>query len=150
MKLETFLREKNVQFEKHVHPKAYTAQELAQSEHVSGYVVAKPVIVNSNAGFVMCVLAAPKHVDLDRVAAAIDTSGVRLATESEMAGLFPDCELGAEPPVGPMFDLRTVMDTGLTDAEFLVMQSGSHSESIKIRLDDWQRVCKPQTARIST
>ena len=107
MRVDTFLRERGLDFEKHSHTMTYTAQGLAQAEHVSGYLVAKPVIVKSSEAYIMCVLPAPKHIDLKRVGAVLGDAGVRLATEPEMAELFPDCELGAEPPIGAMFDMQT-------------------------------------------
>ena len=63
MKLGTFLQEKGVGYERHEHTVTYTSQQLAQAEHVPGYVVAKPVIVKGAAGFAMCVLPAPKHLE---------------------------------------------------------------------------------------
>ena len=149
MKLESFLKNQGVGFEKHLHALTYTSQGLAQAEHVSGYLVAKPVIVKHDAGFTMCVLPAPKHVDLKRVADALQTDHVTLASEEEMAELFEDCEVGAEPPVGAMFDMPTVMDSLLKDDEHLLMQAGSHTESIKIRRDDWEKICKPIVASIA-
>ena len=59
MKLESFLQQRGVGYEKHTHLLTYTAQELANAEHVSGYMVAKPVVVKGAAGYTMCVLAAP-------------------------------------------------------------------------------------------
>jgi Ala-tRNA(Pro) deacylase len=149
MKLETLLEQKGVGCEKHVHSVTYTSQQLAQAEHVPGYVVAKPVIVKGSAGFAMCVLPAPKHLDLRRAADALHEPDVRLATESEMSQLFKDCELGAEPPIGLLFGLPTVMDQQLKDAEYLVMQAGTHTEAIRIRRVDWERVCQPQVAALS-
>lgn len=150
MKLETFLKEGGFNFEKHTHPKAYTSQELAHEEHVSGYMVAKPVIVKGAAEFTMCVLPAPKHLDLKQVADLLQEPEVRLATESEMAELFPECELGAEPPVGSLFGMKTIMDTNLKDDEFLVMQAGTHTEAIKMRREDWERCCEPTVAQIAS
>ena len=149
MNLQSFLDEKGIRYEKHTHTKAYTAQGLAHAEHVSGYVVAKPVIVKGSGGFAMCVLPAPKHVDLERVAEVLHEKEVRLASEPEMAELFPDCELGAEPPVGSLFGMKTIMDTRLEDDSFLIMQAGSHTESIRLRREDWQRVCEPLVASIA-
>jgi Ala-tRNA(Pro) deacylase len=149
MKLEPFLQEKGVGYEKHAHIVAYTSQHLAQAEHVPGYVVAKPVIVKGSSRFAMCVLPAPKHLDLLRAAEALHESQVRLATESEMAQLFPDCELGAEPPVGTLFGLPTVMDRELKDDEYLVMQAGTHTEAIRMRRTDWERLCQPQVAALT-
>ena len=150
MKLETFLKEGGFNFEKHTHPKTYTSQELAHEEHVSGYMVAKPVIVKGLTEFTMCVLPAPKHLDLKRAADLLKEPEVRLATESEMAELFPGCELGAEPPVGSLFGMKTIMDTNLKDDEFLVMQAGTHTEAIKMRREDWERCCEPTVAQIAS
>ncbi len=149
MKLESFLRERGVDYDRHTHTTTYTAQDLAHAEHVSGYVVAKPVIVRGASAFTMCVLPAPDRVDLRRVAELLGEPQVRLATESEMAELFPECELGAEPPVGSMFGMATVMDTRLQEDEFLVMQAGTHTEAIRIRREDWQRLCEPVVASIA-
>jgi Ala-tRNA(Pro) deacylase len=148
MKLELFLQDQGVQFEKHRHATTYTSQGLAHAEHVSGYMVAKPVIVKGDSGFSMCVLPAPKQLDLHRAAEVLHED-VRLATESEMAKLFPDCELGAEPPVGALFDMPTVMDTHLKDDEYLVMQANTHTEAIKMRRADWEKVCHPKVASIA-
>lgn len=149
MKLDTFLQQQGVGFEKHAHPVTYTSQQLAQAEHVPGYVVAKPVIVKGASRFVMCVLAAPKHLDLLRTAEVLRERELRLASEAEMAQLFPDSELGAEPPVGALFGLPTVMDQKLRDNEYLVMQSGAHNEAIRMRRADFERVCRPQVAAIT-
>ncbi len=149
MKLETFLQQEGIDYEKDTHPSTYTAQGLAHVEHVSGYMVAKPVIVKGRSGFAMCVLPAPEHIDLRRVADALGETDVCLATESEMAELFPDCELGAEPPVGRLFGMTTVMDPQLLDDSFLVMQTGSHTEAITLRREDWERVCDPRIAPIA-
>ena len=149
MKLESFPQERGIGDKKHMHIVTYTAQGLANAEHVSGDMVAKPVIVKSAAGFTMCVLAAPKHIDLQRVAASLGESDARLAGEAEMAELFPDCELGAEPPLGTPFGLKTIMDQQLREDEFLVMQAGTHTEAIKMRRTDWERVCEPTVASIA-
>ncbi len=150
MKLETFLDEHGVKYHRHTHAKSYTAQSLAHAEHVSGYMVAKPVVVKTPSGFAMCVVAAPKHLDLERAAYALGEPHARLATEAEMADLFPDCELGAEPPVGAMFGMRTVMDEQLVEDDWLVMQAGTHTESVEMSRVDWERVCDPIVASITT
>jgi Ala-tRNA(Pro) deacylase len=150
MKLDTFLTDQGIGYEKHTHPVTYTSQHLANVEHVSGYMVAKPVVVKGPSGYAMCAVPAPKHVDLDLVAEVLDEPEVRLASEAEMADLFPDCELGAEPPIGALFGIPTLMDTRLQEDEYLVLQAGTHTESIKIRRADWERVCTPRVASITT
>lgn len=149
MKLESFLQARGVDFEKHSHTQTFTAQDLAHTEHVSGYMVAKPVVVKGDTDFAMCVLSAPRHLDLERAAKALNEPVVRLATEAEMAEFFVDCELGAEPPVGALFGLKTIMDEQLREDEYLVMQAGTHKESITLRREDWERVTEPVVAAIA-
>ena len=112
--------------------------------------MAKPVVVKTPSGFAMCVLAAPEHLDLDRTAHVLHEETARLATEAEMADLFPECELGAEPPVGAMFGLKTIMDEQLIDDDWLMMQAGTHTESVELSRFDWERVCDPIVASITT
>ncbi len=149
MTVTTFLQQKKIPFEAHKHDVVYTAQQLAAEEGVSGYEVAKPVIVKGAKRFAMCVLAAPHHLDQRKAAEALGEKEVRLATEQEMADRFADCELGAEPPIGKMFHMKTVMDSKLRNDEYLVMQAGSHRESIRMRRADWEKVCKPVIASIA-
>ena len=143
MKLEAVLDQREIPYKKLWHRQAFTAQELAAEEHVSGHEVAKPVIVKGQRSFAMCVLAASNHVDLFRVAKVLNEDSVRLATEDEMQTLFPDCEVGAEPPVGALFGLKTVMDVGLKNKERLFIQSGTHTEAVRMRRDDWEQISRP-------
>lgn len=149
MKVESYLSEKGVTFEKALHSPCFTSQELAAREHVSGYYVAKPVVVKGSKDFVICVVPACSRLNLGRVADVLGEDEVRLATESEMANLFSGCELGAEPPIGSMFGMRTVLDSKLHEDEFLVMQAGKHTDSIRVRRDDYERVCEPTVATIT-
>ena len=149
MKLEQFLQERGVGYEKHQHKPTYTSQGLAAEEHISGYDVAKPVVVKTGDTFTMCVLPACCHLDLDRVADLLGCKGIRMATEAEMSELFPDCELGAEPPIGAMFGLQTIMDERLAEDQYLTMQAGTHTEAVRLRRTDWEKLCQPTVAAIA-
>ena len=91
----------------------------------------------------------PERVDLKRVAEVLHEPEVRLAGESEMAELFPECEVGAEPPVGTLFGMQTIMDVQLEQDEFLVMQAGTHTDAVKLRRAEWQQLCQPIVAPIA-
>ncbi|MFQ6049012.1 MAG: aminoacyl-tRNA deacylase [Phycisphaerae bacterium] len=144
MDLIEYLQQQRVSFERLQHPTAYTAQALAAQQHVPGRYVAKPVLVKADQEFVLCVLPAPSMVDLDRVAAALGVESAELASEDDLARIFPDCELGAEPPFGHLYGLTTLMDEALSKAEFLLFQAGSHTQAIKISQADYQRLASPR------
>ena len=150
MKLVELLDQRGIPFERTTHSAAYTAQTLAAEEHVSGYRVAKPVVVKGEDGFLMCVVPACAHLDVQTLGRLLRDSGVRLATESEMAAVFPDCELGAEPPIGDIFGMETIMDDSLRGEDYLLFQSGTHTEAVKVRREDYEELAHPRVESIAS
>ena len=94
-----------------VHPKAFTAREVAFAEHLPPREVAKTVVVFGDAEYHIVVIPASKLVDFQELRPALGLSQVRLATEDELRALFPDCELGAMPPFGSMYGLTVYLDS---------------------------------------
>src|SRR4051794_36073361 len=76
------------------HPPAYTAQELAEAEHVSGRQVIKTVAVNLDGNKVLLVLPACRKAKLGKVRALAGALEIRLMSEGEMTFHFPECEIG--------------------------------------------------------
>lgn len=150
MKIETYLKENGVEFEAHEHPPAYTAQEVAAEEHVSGKLLAKAVVVRGGADkYALCVLPAPQKLDLHKAAAAMGVDSAELADEEEMARLFPDVEVGAEPPFGNLYDLPTYVDTRLAEDEEILCQAGSHRRAIRLKYADFARLTEPKVCDLA-
>ncbi|MHC4929857.1 MAG: aminoacyl-tRNA deacylase [Planctomycetota bacterium] len=143
------LNHEMIRYEELHHRPTFTSQHLAQAEHVHGMNVAKPVIVNADGQFYMCVLPACCHISLDAIRSALDAGFVRLANEGEMPELFPDCEVGAEPPFGSLYGMPTVLDDRLDNSEFIVFQSGTHDEAIKISMQDYLKIETPRVFSFS-
>lgn len=68
---------------------------LAEVVAVSGYEVAKTVLLRVDGNYMLAVLPAPMLVDLDLARQSLRAEDVRLASEAEFNRLFPDCEVGA-------------------------------------------------------
>lgn len=147
-KLKQFLDEKQVNYEEMQHATAYTAQEIAGAQHVPGQEAVKSVIVKSNGSFTMCVLPAVRMVDLEKFKAATDVSDAELAAEEDLAQLFPDYELGAEPPFGNLYGLKVVADTSLDDNDSVVFNAGTHTDTIRLTLEDFKQLSEAQMADI--
>jgi len=148
MDIHEYLRQNKVYFVTHVHAPAYTAQAVAAEEHVSGHVVAKVVIVKGDDKFAMCVLPAPWMLDLKKVGNLIGARKVRLADEKEIASLFPDVEVGAEPPFGHLYNLPTLVDQRLAQRGDVVFQGGSHQEAVRMKYADYARLAQPTAGDI--
>jgi len=148
-KLKEFLDENNVRYVTIKHSSAFTSQEIASSAHVSGKEFAKTVIVNRGGSLVMAVLPASYQVDFDQLKRNLGNENVTLATEAEFNYLFPDCETGAMPPFGNLYDMEVYVAETLTKNEEIAFNAGTHTELIKMRFADFERLVKPGIMRFS-
>ena len=137
-KLREYLLTHGVPYEVHEHPLAFTTSRVAEVEHVPGREIAKPVILMADDRFVMAVVPGHKHVDLVKAKEAFGCDDVRLAEESEFAEAFADCERGAEPPLGHLYGMRTIVDLRL-DSPRVTFRGGSHTQTITMGLEDYRR-----------
>jgi Ala-tRNA(Pro) deacylase len=145
-KLQEYLDEHKIKYQVLTHSTAYTAQEVAQAQHIPGKMVAKVVMVKKDNGTpVMLVLPASHKVDFTRLRQVLGTHS-ELEQEREFRDLFPGCETGAEPPFGNLFNLDTLVDTSLTRDEEIVFNAGSHWQTVKMRYDDYARLVHPRVA----
>ena len=144
MKLDEFLSEQQVPFERLHHAPAYTAHRVAQLLHVPGREMAKTVLVRTDEGYVLTVLPATHHVDLEQLRADLDAGDVDLASEAEMERLFPDCERGAMPPFGSLYHMPTVVDQALAEDNVIVFEAQDHEQAIRMAYRDYEAVEHPR------
>ena len=148
-KLEEYLRQQQVPFEAQQHSRAFTAQDVAASEHVPGKLVAKVVIVFADGKLAMLVMPAPYRVDFSRAAAALGAKHVRLADEAEVGAAFPDCEVGAMPPFGNLYQLPVYVEQRLAEDERIVFPVGTHTETMRLAYADFARLVHPTVAEFT-
>ncbi len=148
-KLREFLDSNHVRYEVMSHRQAFTAQEIAAAEHVSGREVAKVVMLRSGKEFLMIVLPAPYRVDLKRAQAVLGKPDLALATEEEFAGLFPQCEPGAMPPFGNLYHLPVYVDERLAKDETIVFNAGNHTQTVRMAYADFARMVQPKIAALA-
>jgi len=148
MFVSQFLADQHVTFETLVHPPAFTAQKRARFLHIPGRHVVKGVVLLTGRGPVLAVLAAPRHVDLVKVARALETE-VRLASEAELIELFSDCERGALTPFGRHYGLITLLDAAIAPDDLIVFEAQSHGLAIRMRCRDYERLEQPRRLPLS-
>ncbi len=149
MQVIEFLNKSGVPYEVTEHEPAFSAQSIAAAEHEPGRYVAKPVIVKADGKHVMCVLSACYKIDLRTLKKQLGAKKVELAEENEIGELFGDCELGAEPPFGNLYDLPTIMDKALEADDHIMFQAGTHEKAIRMTMDDYRKLVAPQVLEFS-
>jgi prolyl-tRNA editing enzyme YbaK/EbsC (Cys-tRNA(Pro) deacylase) len=92
----------------------------------------KTLILRTPFGYVRAVLRALDRLDLEKARFALDAAGVELASEEDLVGAYQQFELGAVPPLGGFYD-RVLVDQRVLDSTFVVLEAGTHDESIRLR-----------------
>ncbi len=145
-RLKEFLDEQGVRYVSIAHSTAFTAQEIAALTHIPGREMAKTVILKLDDKMAMAVLPASRHVDLGAVKAAAGAKHAGLATEAEFRERFPDCETGAMPPFGNLYEMPVFVEEALTRDREIAFNAGSHSEIIRLAYEDFARLVRPTIA----
>ncbi|NNM05052.1 MAG: YbaK/EbsC family protein [Gemmatimonadetes bacterium] len=146
-KLQEYLEERRVRYVSIKHSPAFTAQELAAAAHIPGKEVAKTVVVKLDGEMAMVVLPAPEMVRMNHLREETGADTVELASEDEFKGRFPDCEVGAMPPFGNLYDMRTLVEESLTEDEEIAFNAGTHTELIRMSYRDFAEMVQPEVLR---
>lgn len=139
MSVRSYLTDRDVPFEVTEHDRTVDAQHIAAVEHVTGWDVAKPVVLRVDGELALAVVPAPMYVDEAKASAALGGE-VTVAAESDFAGVFEDCESGAQPPFGAPYGLPVYLDQAMRARERLVCRDGTHTATLELSMDDYLRV----------
>jgi len=144
--LRTRLDREHVHYEVLPHSRTCGALQVARTLHVPEQQMAKVVIVKVKTQFVTTVLPASWKINLQCLRKIFGTHRLRLATEQEIKELFPDCELGAMPPLGTLYGLPVYVDRSLAGDGQIIFEGGTHSEAIRMRYWDFAALVFPVVA----
>jgi len=148
-KLKSYLDENKVKYLTIKHSSAYTAQEIAALAHVPGKDLAKTVIIKINGKMAMAVLPASYKVSFDELKETLGMTEVRLAYEQEFIDKFPDCEAGAMPPFGNIYGMEVYVADSLAEDEEIAFNACNHTELLKMKFSDFEKLVKPKRIRFS-
>lgn len=143
-KLTQFLDANNVSYKTIVHSTTYSAQQTAETVHIKGLEIAKPVIVKVDNEMIMTVVPASRHVDLGVLKTLTGAKAVELASEAEFRGRFPECDVGAMPPFGNLYEMPVFVDEMLTKDTEIAFNACNHNELIQMAYKDFVKLARPQ------
>ena len=141
--IDDFLHSSRVPYSLLTHRPAFTAQQEAAAVHVSGRDWAKVVVCIVDGMAIEAVVSACQTVNLARLLDLTGGSTIRLATERESCEYFPDCELGALPPLGHLYGIQVFVDVSLASEPAIVFSGGTHTEAIRMRWADFAATVRP-------
>ncbi len=139
-KLVKYLKRHKLYYQVLVHPRTMTSSKTAEASHISGKELAKVVMVRAGGTDVMVVLPSDRTIDLFKLSDALGTKDVHIEKEKEFKNLFPDCEVGAMPPFGTMYQVPCYVDESLRGKDHIYFNAGNHQECIQVSTSDFLRV----------
>lgn len=149
-KLCNFLDSNKIKYKKISHSKTETAEQTAQSAHINEREFAKTVMFKVQGKMAMAVISASETIDLELLATACDVDRVDLASEEDFSKLFPECETGAMPPVGNLYNMDVYIEEEMTLNDNITFNAGSHTELIQMSMSDYLALVSPDVVRLSS
>jgi len=142
--LKEFLDENDIKYVSIMHSMAFTATDIAKSVHIPSRELAKTVIIRVDDELAMAVIPANYKLDLNILKQTLDTENIELAREAEFTSRFPDCEVGAMPPFGCLYDMNVYVAESLSEDEKIAFNAGSHLEVLQMDYKDFENLVKPR------
>jgi Ala-tRNA(Pro) deacylase len=142
----SYLKRNGIRYSHSTHEPAFTARDVAAADRMPARRLVKTVVYSGDIGYGMLLLPADYVVNFDEVRRLLGLTEIRLATEPELAALFPDCEVGAMPPFGNLFNLPVLVDEDIATAEFFAFSAGTHRDVIRMSGADFHNLVNPLVA----
>ena len=139
--VQKYLDNNDIKYDVLPHPYTSTTMGAAQASGISGETIAKSVVLEDDSGYLMAVIPATHHIELGQLGGQLHRH-LGLATETELADLFRDCDLGAIPALGQAYDMDVVVEDSLYQCEDIYFESGDHTDLVHISGQDFQRLMR--------
>ena len=147
-KIITFLQGKHVTYEALEHEPVFTSEQAAVVRGTKLHQGAKALLFKAKNDFVLVVMPADKKGDSKKIKEVLGVKDLRFATPGEVKDLM-DCEIGACYPFGGIIGIRTLVDQGLADNEFIAFNAGDHTKSLKIAYKDYIQATEPELVDVT-
>ncbi len=146
-KLKDFLDQHRISYSSIPHPLAYTAERVAAASGISGYNFAKTVMVKIDGELAMVVLPAQDRIDFDQIRRLTKASEIEMASEEDFKDAFPDCEIGAMPPFGNLYDIPVFVSDKLSKSDRIAFNAGTHTEALLMSYQAYEGLISPQAIK---
>jgi len=134
-------------------PHAHTESAIAEADALglTPDDVAKTLVVATPEGYVRAVIPASERLDVGKLRAVLGGASkkVHLASEEDIARDYGEFDLGAVPPVGGGRRDPVIVDSRVAGRDSVVIEAGSHEQSLRIATADLVGVAGADVADIS-
>jgi Ala-tRNA(Pro) deacylase len=132
-KLKNYLQERKIEYQLVTHSHSEYSMETAAKAHVHGDALVKGVLVKDDDGYLLVVLPADYHIELESLHKLLGQE-VAMVSEATLGEVFIDCELGAVPPIGMAYGIKTMWDpkSSLGKQDEVFFEAGDHQSLVRM------------------
>jgi Cys-tRNA(Pro) deacylase len=148
--LLALLEQAGMSYELLPHERTERALAEAQALGVDPAEVAKTLVVTTPTGYIRAVLPAAERIDLGKLSQVVGApkKALHLASEEALKRDYAEFELGATPPFGGSRTDPIVIDHQAAERKSLVVEAGTHVESLRLKTADLVRLTDARVADI--
>lgn len=141
-KVTKFLDKAKVKYKTLEHKVVFTAHDVGATTKKKLSEIAKVVLVKADKDFVLIVLPAGKYVDFKGIKKALKAKKISIASEKDIAK-YLKTKVGLLHPFGSEYNLRTLLDKGMSRAKKMIASAGTYTDSVELALKDFEKLVKP-------
>jgi Ala-tRNA(Pro) deacylase len=138
-KIINFLDQNKIKYRILEHKKVFTAYDKSQTLKVPEKIVGKTLIVKFNNSLAMVLIGANKNLDFKKLKKILGKE-VKLASERLIKNKIKGVKLGAIPPFGNLWGMKTFVDRSLKREKKIILNSGDWQFSIEVSPKDFEKL----------
>lgn len=132
VKVEKFLNTSKAKYEIIEHRTVYTAYDKAATLKVPEKTIGKTLVLKIDSEYALALVPANKNLDKGKLKKAAKAKKIDFVKEIWMKKNLKGMRIGAVPPFGVLFKMKTFADVSLLKNPKIIIGSGVHKASIKI------------------
>ncbi|MDD5110396.1 MAG: YbaK/EbsC family protein [Patescibacteria group bacterium] len=138
-KVKAYLKKAKKPFEEITHKTVFTAYDIAQTLKRNLKEVGKTLLVKTDKAYVLVVVPASHRLDFAKLKKALKVKKVEMVPEKVMAKMLK-VKAGALTAFGKLHKLPLVVDRSLLKTKDVILQAGSFTDSVRMKVKDFVKM----------
>lgn len=139
-KIIKFLDKSRVKYKILKHKTVFTAFDKSQTLKVPEKIVGKTLVLKANGNLILALIPANKNLDFKKIKSIIKEKKIILGSEKLIKNKLKGVKVGAVPPFGNLWKIKTLVDKCLRKEKKIILNSGDWNFSIEISPKDLQKL----------
>lgn len=139
---QNYLKENNIDIEvEEFNQTTHTAEDASKVYGIPVCNIVKSLLVFVDSEYCLFLVPGDRRLDLNSIKKRFNAESVRMANASEVKDIT-GYSIGGVPPFGHKSKIKTYIEDGFNNEDFLVAAAGSSNSVFRITLKKLEELCK--------